>query len=122
MPRKYKQKTNRADITEDRLKNAARMVKDENISIRAASKEWEIDRMTLTRYLSKGERGYDITSATHRVFSNADEASLADHIKTLDSCFHGLNREKCRELAFDYARLNHIDTPSNWTKDGMAGE
>ena len=47
---------------------------------------------------------------------------LAKHITTLDSCFHGLDREKCRKLAMDYAVMNEIKTPDNWTRDGMAGK
>ncbi|XP_067949445.1 uncharacterized protein [Watersipora subatra] len=77
--------------------------------------------MTLKRFLEKGQKGYDLTRATHRVFLSEDEESLANHIKALDSCFHGLDREKCRILAFDYAKANNINTPPNWTKDGMAG-
>lgn len=123
MPRKYTPKTNRCNlITEDKLKKAARIITEESSSIRHAAETVGVDRMTLKRYLDKQKKGYDITSAAKRVFTDEAEAALADHIKTLDSCFHGLSKESCRKLALDYAESNKIPTPANWSKDGMAGE
>lgn len=123
MPRIYKTKTNRSEtITNEKLNRAARMVRDNYRSIRSASEACGKNRMTLKRFLEKGQKGYDLTRSTHRVFSSEDEESLANHIKALDSCFHGLDREKYRILAFDYAKANNIKTPPNWTKNGMAGK
>lgn len=122
MPREYKRKTNRTKTTEEQLDSAARMVTNGNLSIRKASEVCGINRMTLKRFMGKQQRGCSITSAAHRVFTDEDETSLASHIKMLDSCFHGLNREKCRILALDYANANSINTPTNWNRDGMAGE
>ncbi|KAF6039581.1 hypothetical protein EB796_002107 [Bugula neritina] len=51
-----------------------------------------------------------------------EEKLVADHIRALDNCFHGLSKDKCRMLAFDYAKANNISTPANWIKDGMAGK
>lgn len=123
MPRKYIPTTNRSNlITDDKLKNASRMITEENSSIRHAAEACGVDRMTLKRYLDKQKKGYEITSAAKRVFTDEEEKAVADHIKTLDSCFHGLSKEKCRKLAFDYAKSNKISTPANWMKDGMAGK
>lgn len=122
MPRQYKRKTDRAKTSEEQLNSAAKLVTNGNLSIRKASEVCGINRMTLKRFMDKPQRGYSITSAAHRVFTDEDEASLASHIKMLDNCFHGLNRDKCRILALDYANANDINTPANWNRDGMAGE
>lgn len=94
MPRTYKAKTNRSEnITDEKLKKTASMVQNNGSSIRCASEACGINRMTLKRYLDKGKKGYDLTRSAHRIVSSDDEESLANHIKALDSRFHGLDRE-----------------------------
>ena len=122
MPRNYTRKTTRADVSEDQLSNAARMVADGDTSIRSAAETCGVNRMTLARYITNKQKGYEKITALHRVFTDEDGNSLSEHIKMLDSCFHGLNREKCRKLALDYAIATKIKVPNNWTKDGMAGK
>lgn len=121
MPRNYKRKTSRANVSEDELSNAARLVSDGDSSIRNAADVCKVNRMTLARYIKNGQKGYDKIVQLHRVFTQADEKSLAEHIKMLDSCFHGLDKGKCRKLALDYATSNKIKVPDNWTRDGLAG-
>jgi len=98
------------------------MITEEKSSIRHAAQTYEVDRITLKRYLDKRKLGYKITSAAKRVSTTQEEKLVADHIRALDNCFHGLSKDKCRMLAFDYAKANNISTPANWIKDGMAGK
>lgn len=122
MPRCYKRKTDRANISEQRLKNAAQLVA-EGVSTRSAAKTCNVNRMTLARYIHNNQqKGYEKTAAVHRVFTDDEEIALTDHIKALDDCFHGLSKDKCRKLAFDYAVANQIKVPPNWTSEELAGK
>ena len=115
----------RADnISEEQLDSAAKLVREEKSSIRNAAQAYGVNRMTLARYITSNnkERGYERTAAIHRVFTDEEEKTLADHIRSLDDCFHGLSRDQSRRLALDYAVANQIKVPSNWIKNRMAGE
>ena len=120
MPRNYKRKTNRANISDDQLKNAVLLVNG-GMSIRNAARTSGVNRMTLARYLANNQRGYEKNRDLHRVFTDAEEKSLADHIKQLDDCFHGLSKDKCRKLAHDFALANQIKVPSSWKSHGLTG-
>ena len=54
------------------------------------------------------------------VFTLEMEQELADHIKQLADQFHGFTPYKCRGLAHEFAKRNHVTVPSNWEK-GLAG-
>ena len=73
--------------------------------------------MTLARYLANNQRGYEKNRDLHRVFTDAEEKSLADHIKQLDDCFHRLSKDKCRKLAHDFALANQssIELEISWS-------
>ena len=111
--RTYKHKTVRTSVKEDQLRNAVHAVEIEGKSIRAAAQMFGTNRTTLRRYMATQQMGYEKTAATHRVFTNEQEILLADHIKLLADCFHGLDRDKCMKLALDYATANDIHTPEN---------
>lgn len=125
MVRNYKPKTDRtrnANITKEKLKAAAILVKDEGWDIRPAAKQHGVDRMTLTRFIKNDNQfGYEKCSQVRKVFTEDQEAELANHIKALDDKFYGLSTEKCRTLAFDYATANNRKTPPGWTKNLKAG-
>lgn len=79
-------------ITKEKLSNTARMTGEENCKISNAAAACGVNRITLAMYFSKGRKGYHITSSMHITFTDTDEKSLADHIKMLDSLFHGLSQ------------------------------
>ncbi|XP_041377445.1 uncharacterized protein LOC121389863 [Gigantopelta aegis] len=132
MPRKYKRISNRG-APEDVLHRASEQVKGGS-SIRAAANDFNIARMTLTRYMDKcnaqtgqhDERneafGYEKCRLTNMIFSAVMEDDLATHIKTLAEQFHGLSRNKCRSLIFEYAMRNNVTVPNSWKENGMTGE
>lgn len=122
MVRTYKRKTDRAVNTEDRLNNAAKLVREEGIAIRTAAKAQDVDRMTLTRFLKNNEFGYKICGKVRQVFTQDQELELAAHVKALDNCFYGLSVEKLRILAYDYGSANNLNIPDNWKRDRKAGK
>ncbi len=122
MPRTYTRKTNRANYTEQQLRNAAQPCIEDKASIRQAALLGGVNRLSLARYIQNRKHGYTRCASVNRIFSDTQEHELASHIKSLDDCFHGLSREKTRILANEYAKANQITVPSNWTTDGKAGE
>jgi len=75
MPCKYTPKTNQPClVTEDKLKKATQMITEEKSSIRHAAKTYEVDRLTLKRYLDKQKLGYKIESSFY--YSGREASSL----------------------------------------------
>ena len=111
MPRKHKRKTNRGNVPEDILKRAADSVANGQ-TIQSVSKDFNVNRMTLTRYISKRQNnpdsliGYKAVAATKTVIPFTMEKDLADHVKLLANMFHGLSPRKCCELAYEFAVRN----------------
>uniref|UniRef100_UPI00358F9B71 uncharacterized protein isoform X2 n=1 Tax=Myxine glutinosa TaxID=7769 RepID=UPI00358F9B71 len=129
MPREYKRKTNRG-ASKDVLRRAAHEVR-QGRSIRSVASDFNIDRMTLQRFIVRCTEthqphgnmlfGYENLASSKKIFSDQMENDLAKYIKDLINQFHGLSPQKCRELAFKFAVLNHIDVPPNWHRDKEAG-
>lgn len=120
MVRFYKRKT---DIPcQEALQRAGDAVKT-GISVRAAAKAAGVDRMALSRFITnKGKDGKTKLSEMKLVFTSEQESALAAHIRQLDDRFYGLSTDKVRELASRYAAANKVAVPSNWEKDGLAGQ
>ena len=104
MPQVYKRKTDRAwRSPPDVLKRAAEVVKAGS-SIRKASADFNVDKMTLHRYLRKCQEnpqplvGYAAVTFSNRIMSSAMELDLANYIKALADVFHGVSLEKCKQL------------------------
>lgn len=49
------------------------------------------------------------------------ESDLADHIKSLAACYHGLSKDKCKSLAYEFAVSNDVAVPDSWKKNKKAG-
>lgn len=58
MVRNYKQKTNRANIDENRMRNAVQMVLGTIVSERVAAREFGINRRTLHSRIQKMKKKY----------------------------------------------------------------
>ena len=87
MPQTYKRKTNRAFRTSlDVLRRAAEEVENGS-SLRKAAANFNIDKMTLSRYVNKCKSqpqpvtGYDAVLLSNFVIPPAMESDLAQHIK-----------------------------------------
>ncbi|ELU10420.1 hypothetical protein CAPTEDRAFT_79156, partial [Capitella teleta] len=124
--RKYKRKTNRGNTPIDEVKRAADAV-TRGQSVRAASRDYAIDRMTLKRCTDKRAKddrasaGYKTLSMNKLVIPGVMESDLAAHIVHLADMFHSVTVIKCCEIAYEYATANHLEVPNSWQRDKRAG-
>jgi hypothetical protein len=125
--RNYKRKTTRGSTPGDVMKRAADEVRAGG-KLRTVASDFNIDRMTLKRYIRKCDEkpdavtGYKAIARKQAVFSPEMENDLAHHIKLLADMFHGLSLQKCCILAYEFASRNNLQMPTNWIKDGKAGQ
>ena len=129
MPFKHKRKTNRCfRFLLDLLKRAAKCVTEEGSSYREAAANFNVDKMTLIRYIKKKEAdpncvvGYQATALKNQIFTLEMEQQLSSHIVHLVDMFFGLSVEKCKELAFQFAAANKLSVPHSWEISKKAGK
>ncbi|XP_077971387.1 uncharacterized protein LOC144425721 [Styela clava] len=126
MPQTYKRKSTRGSDPA-LVERAAEAVK-EGCSIRSAARTFDVDRMTLKRHMVKqkhdpfGTSGYKNCKLKNMIFSSEMEAELASHIKTLAANYHGLSKDKCRCLGYEFAARNDVDVPKNLKINKKSGQ
>lgn len=124
--RKYIRKTTRGSTPRDVLERAAVEIENGR-TIRSVATEYNVDRMTLKRYITKraanpeAVTGYQAVAVNKAVFPSEMEKDLANHIKLLADMFHGLSIQKCRTLAYQFSLHNKLNIPDSWAKNGKAG-
>jgi len=124
--RKYKRKTTRGTTPRDVLQRAAVEI-EKGRTIRSVAIEFNVNRMTLKRYITKramnpdAVTGYKAVAVNKAVFPFEMENDLANHIKLLADMFHGLSVQKCCTLAYEFALHNKLNIPDSWAKNGKAG-
>lgn len=124
IPRKYVRKTERAQVPINVMKQAAAEF-TAGAPLREVSRNFNIDHATLRRFIVKSRdkadeviiTGYDRLSKLKCVFPLQMENDLARHITHLSNQFHGLGVEKCRALAFKFAKMYAILVPANWERE-----
>ena len=96
MSQNYKRKTQRGNLVEE-LKTAADAVAKCGKNIRSAAAEFNVNRMTLSRFIAKQranperDPGYERCKTANTIFSTAMEADLAIHVKDMMQRFYGLS-------------------------------
>lgn len=125
MPRnKQGKKRNCPDL--HALQNAANAVRNNNISLRTASKDFEVSRSTLKRYLIKLDQNVPYESfkncAVRKIFLDAEEKSLCEYIVAASHMHYGLTRRDLQILAYDFAKINNKSIPASWENKGRAGK
>ena len=126
MPFRYVRKTTRG-ASKSALENA--MIEyQRGASIRSAAKKFRVDRMTLKRFITKKQNnpsdniGYANCKTSNMIFSPSMEADFADHIKNLGRRYHGLSKDKCRKLAYEFAVKNDIKISQKWLDEEKASQ
>lgn len=124
--RTYSRKTNRASATAEQLREAANSVLNDGKSVRSAAIQFEIKRMTLTRYIRKLQSqneapvmGY---KTPRKVFTIEQENALKDYLLKMSAIFYGLSPKDVRHLAYQCAVKYNIKIPQTWTTNKMAGK
>lgn len=124
--RNYKRKTTKGSTPRDVLQRAAAEIENGR-TIRSVAIQFNVNRMTLKRYITKratnpdAVTGYQAVAANKAVFPSEMEQDLANHIKLLADMFHGLSVQKCCTLAYEFALHNKLNIPESWAKNGKAG-
>ena len=128
MPQTYRRKTKRVFRTSlDVLRRAAEEIENGS-SLRKAAANFNIDKMTLSRYVNKFKSqpqpvaGCDAVLLSNFVIPPAMESDLAQHIETLSDMFYGLTIEKCKQVAYKFATRNKLKVPFSWDEKKKAGK
>jgi len=78
--------------------------------------------MTLTRYISRKEKGlasifgYKANQLRLQVFSEVQEQDLCSHVNELADRFYDVSSSTCRSLAYQFANSNNIPKPRTGMK------
>ena len=122
MVRAYRRKTSRGNISPLTLKQALHDA-HRGFSVKATAEKYCIPRSTLRDYISRGDTdstpvGY---GQPRMVFNNKQEQDIAQYIRFAADTFYGISPQKCREMAFQCAKIYGIEIPKSWHENKMAG-
>lgn len=111
MPTKYKRKVAamRGNWTEEALKAAINAVKNDGVSVRAASISYKIPRKTLERRCKKNDYKKGPMGPSS-CFGNENEKKLAAHIRSMQAKGFPLTMDDARKIAYELAeqlKLKH---------------
>ena len=111
----YQRKTNR-ESDGNMLQCAMQLVLNE-MSIRYPTQTLNVNHLTLKRYMDNQKDGaadvtrYKNCKRVNMIFPSHMKTELARRIKQLAASYHGLLKEKCLKLIFEYAVRNAIENP-----------
>lgn len=112
MPFKYKKKTGREERPLDTIKEAVREIVEEKKGLRETARKWNICKSSLSRYvlnrdnLPGEDNKYSSKHTANQIFTNEEEALLADYVLTSSKMYYGLSKKKTREIAYQFAAAN----------------
>lgn len=128
MPRKRVRKTERGLSGISKYEDAYKEVK-RGTSLRRAAEMYEVNRMSLLRYLRKRDKAGDNEGtismgyvAHNKVFSVEQEQQLSKYIARCADIYFGLSTKEVRKLAYELAIKYNIKRPATWVENKMAGE
>jgi len=119
--------TKKANYSEaDILSAVKRVVEDDGAKIRTVALEFNIDRMTLTRYVKKFQNG-ELKSqfrywGNRSVFTEEEEVALSEYLQTSCKMYFGLARKEVMKLAYEYGNKINRQMPINWNANCSAGK
>lgn len=124
MVRNREKKTNRGETDPKIIQAAVKQVIDHGKAIRAVARDYNIDRMTLTRFVSrtrKGDESGKSKYATRKVFEDHEETLLVDYLQQASRLHYGLSKNSARQLAYQFGSRNKIQMPPSWEENEKAG-
>lgn len=123
--RNYKKKSSRGSTSQEVFELAANDVLENNKSIRAAAKSFNICQVTLHAFIKKKKAGLNVEMGykkNRQVFSPAEENKISDYLKQCAKIYFVLLPSEVINLAYELAvfyKLKHI--PESWEKNKSAG-
>ncbi|XP_031329163.1 uncharacterized protein LOC116168884 [Photinus pyralis] len=124
MPFKWKKKSNRLSVSPDSMKNAVLEV-IEGSKLRTTANKYNIDKMTLRRYVLKYREKGAVTEfvpnfSSSQIFSRCEEEMLAKYLLNAAQMNYGFTSKETRKFAYLYAVENNKKVPENWIKKESA--
>lgn len=127
MPRHYKRTTRR--ISPALIEEAVKCINEKGVPLRQVSRDLNIPRTTLQRYLSDAkanavngvDTNYNKGAARNKVFSVQLEKELEQYLLQASRHLHGLTKSNLRDLAYEYAKENNCKYPKSWDDNQKAG-
>lgn len=121
MVRNYKRKTDRGKIPNENFVRAYEAVKNRTMSLREAGIAFEIDKMTLFRFIRKkdeaGDQKVSMGYAKPRlIFTEELESELEKYIVHSSKIYYGLTPQNIKLLAYELAIANRhvVAVPDTW--------
>ncbi|VDI63991.1 Hypothetical predicted protein [Mytilus galloprovincialis] len=126
MTRTYVRKTNRGTTPHGIMERAMSCVVNEHRSVRSTASEFEINHMTLTRFIKKctevGSSNVTVGYFGNRkVFNDLQEQALERYLLNASYIYFGLAPKKVRRLAYECAEKFSIHMPQSWVENKCAG-
>ena len=112
MVRHYKRKSERGRYPSENLQRCLTVVKNKEMSLRAASKEFRIPRATIQKRLKSS----DLPQPTNlgrfkRIFTDEMESQLKQRVLEMEGIFYGMSTCDLRRIAYDFAEANNVSHP-----------
>ena len=110
MVRSYKRTSHRAEYSHDSLTECLNAVRDKTMSLREASRNFNIPRSTIQKRLkSANPDGAKKLGPISRVFTDDMETQLKRRVLEMESTFYGITMTDLRRAAYDFAEGNNIN-------------
>lgn len=123
--RNYIRKSNRGTASLDLYKQAAKVVREENQSIRSVAKSFGLCHVSLTRFIRKQNNNTVVSVGyipNRKVFNEEQEVQLSEYLLKCSRIYFGLLPSEVRKLAYDCAIKFRIDNiPQSWHNNRSAG-
>ncbi|KAE9542285.1 hypothetical protein AGLY_003412 [Aphis glycines] len=121
MVRNYIKKTNRGTVSEDIYKNAAAEVLSKVSSLRNAAEKYEINFMTLQRYI-KRQSNLPLKpncklvdyAKYKQIFLDELKSTLSNYLVHCSRIYYGFTLSDVKVLAYEYAKSNNVAYPKGW--------
>lgn len=127
MVRNYKRKTDRGKIPEENFERAYEAVKNRTMSLREAAIAFEIDKMTLFRFIRKKDEAGDqkVTMGYVKprlIFTEQLESELEKYILHSSKIYYGLTPQNIKVLAYELGMANRhlVALPDTWINHKIA--
>lgn len=127
MVRNYTRKTDRGKISLETFEKAYEVVKAGTMSLREAAIAFEIDKMTLFRFIKKKDQsdGQNVSigyAKPRLIFTEQLEHELEEYIIHSSKIYYGLTPQNIKLLAYELAMANRnvIAVPDTWINHKMA--
>ncbi|XP_046661273.1 uncharacterized protein LOC124354680 [Homalodisca vitripennis] len=127
MVRNYTRKTDRGKVPDESFEKAYEAVKTKTMSLREAVVAFEIDKMTLFRFIRKKDesQGQTVTmgyTKRRKIFPDQLESQLEEYIIHSSKIYYGVTPQNIKVLAYELAMANRniITLPDSWINHKMA--